>query len=121
MDVTAYAYAIEPPMINNQGTVYFRAAETISTGSMLLYVKLYYLNMSPYIWTHRNVEHCVYEPVMNDRNQVPFRWNTANGIAMFFAAQTPRVWSSPDLVLGVRLSTICFSARRLRPLPNALT
>ena len=41
LDVTGYNYAGEPPMINNQGTVYFRAQEN-AAGSMLLYVKPYY-------------------------------------------------------------------------------
>jgi hypothetical protein len=81
MDVTDYDYAIEPPMINNQGTVYFRAMEDF-LGSMLLYVKPYYQTMSTYIWIHGTVEHAVYEPVMNDCSQVAFRWDTADGIAM---------------------------------------
>jgi hypothetical protein len=74
MDVTDYDYAIEPPMINNQGTVYFRAMEDF-LGSMLLYVKPYYQTMSTYIWIHGTVEHAVYEPVMNDCSQVAFRWD----------------------------------------------
>ena len=104
LDVTDYDNAEEPPMINNQGTVYFRAQEN-SAGSMLLYVKPYYQSMSTYIWTHETAEQPVHFPVMNGCNQVAFKWSDPfGGIAMAHLPGSPTEMvlddgSYPDSIL----------------------
>ena len=102
-DVTDWGYFQEYPLINNQGTVYFRAAEPVlpDADDMLLYVKPYYGTMSTYIWSHTATLQPVVEPVMNGNSRVAFRWATDDGIALSRVPGSPK-----DMVLSAQIDDI---------------
>jgi len=104
-DVTGWGLFQEYPLINNQGTVYFQAAEPVSPDDedILLYVKPYYGAMKTYMWYHEGTVEPVSWPVMNDYGRVAFQWNSDEDIALSRIPGTPK-----DMVLDTQIDDIAW-------------